>query len=337
MNYEPLTMNYELLTMNYQSRINELRFTTILLIFFSFFGANIKAQTNVAALLDSTTILIGDQTDLHLRVTSLPNVAVQFPIVTAEQLGNLEILKTGKIDTLQASANQLTTQQNITVTAFDSGFYRIPELAFKSGNQTLYSKPLELQVLTLQVDSTFIAPIKPIRDVPMTLRELSQMLGTVFMIILLGVVLVWWLRRRSRKEPEPEPVYVPPAHVTALEKLNLLEKEKLWQQDKTKAYYTKLTYIFREYLENRYGVNALESTTDEILGWLKREKFSDALTTKLRNTLQASDLVKFAKSKPGVDIHQNALDTAYEFIDATKKILTEEEEAQLAKATTVEK
>lgn len=317
--------------MKNESRINELRFTTLLFIFISFWGANIKAQTNVAALLDSTTILIGDQTDLHLRVTTPPNVVVQFPIVTAEQLGDLEIINMGKIDTLQASANQLTTQQNITVTAFDSGFYRIPELAFKSGNQTLYSKPLELQVLTLQVDSTFIAPIKPIRDVPMTLRELAEMFGAILIIIALSTLLIWWLRRRNQKEPEPEPVYVPPAHVTALEKLRLLEKEKLWQQDKTKAYYSKLTYIFREYLENRYGVNALESTTDEILGWLQREKFSDALTTKLRNTLQASDLVKFAKSKPGVDIHQNALDTAYEFIDATKKILTEEE-AQLAKA-----
>ena len=317
--------------MKNESRINELRFTTLLFIFISFFGANIKAQTNVAALLDSTTILIGDQTDLHLRVTTPPNVAVQFPIVTAEQLGDLEIINMGKIDTLQTSANQLTTQQNITVTAFDSGFYRIPELAFKSGNQTLYSKPLELQVLTLQVDSTFIAPIKPIRDVPMTLRELAEMFGAILIIIALSTLLIWWLRRRNQKEPEPEPVYVPPAHVTALEKLRLLEKEKLWQQDKTKAYYSKLTYIFREYLGNRYGVNALESTTDEILGWLQRENFSDALTTKLRNTLQASDLVKFAKSKPGVDIHQNALDTAYEFIDATKKILTEEE-AQLAKA-----
>ena len=126
-------------------------------------------------------------------------------------------------------------------------------------------------------------------------------------------------------------MYVPPAHVTALEKLNVLEKEKLWQQDKTKPYYTRLTYIFREYLENRYGVKALESTTDEILDWLKREKFSDDLTTKLRNTLQASDLVKFAKSKPGVDIHQNALNTAYEFIHATKKMVTEEEKVQLSK------
>ncbi len=309
-----------------ESRIKNLRFTLLLIILTSFFGANVKAQVSVAAVLDSTTMLIGDQTDLHLRVTYPPNVAVQFPIVSAQELGDLEIVKINPIDTLQASADQLTIQQNITVTAFDSGFYRIPELAFRYGNQTLNSKPLELQVLTLQIDSTFIAPIKPIRNVPITMREIAGMLGTLLAIAALATLLIWWLRRRNRKDPEPEPVYVPPAHVTALEKLNILEKEKLWQQDKTKAYYTRLTYIFREYLENRYGVNALESTTDEILGWLQREKFSDSLTTKLRNTLQASDLVKFAKSKPGVDIHQNALDTAYEFIHATKKPLTEEDD-----------
>jgi len=312
-----------------ESRIHELRFTPLLLLFISFFYVNTQAQVSVAALLDSTSILIGDQTDLHLRVTAPSNVRLQFPTVTAQELGDLEIVKINPPDTLQTTANQITVQQNITVTAFDSGFYRIPELAFKSGNRTLYSKPLELQVLTLQIDSTFIVPIKPIRNVPITMREIATMIGTLLAIAALVTLLIWWLKRRNQKDPEPEPVYVPPAHIPALEKLNLLEKEKLWQQDKTKEYYTRLTYVFREYLENRYGVNALESTTDEILGWLRREKFSDDLTTKLRNTLQASDLVKFAKSKPGVDIHQNALDTAYEFIHATKKSLTEEDEAQL--------
>ncbi len=301
----------------------------ILLILISLISFTVQAQVTVQASLDSTAILIGDQTDLHLTVTAPPNVAVQFPLVSAEQLGDLEIIKIGKIDTLQAEINRLVTQQNITVTAYDSGFYRIPELAFKAGGQTLYSKPFELTVNTLQIDSTFIAPIKPIMGVPITMREIATMLATFLVIAALIAALVWWLRRRNQKDPEPEVIYVPPAHVTALEKLNLLEKEKLWQQDKTKLYYTKLTYTFREYLENRYGVKALESTTDEIVGWLKREKFSDDLTTKLRNTLQASDLVKFAKSKPGVDIHQNALDTAYEFIHATKKPLTEEDEKQL--------
>ena len=294
------------------------------ILFILFFCVNIKAQVNVAALVDSTTLLIGDQTDLHLRVSSPPNAKVQFPIVTAEQLGDLEIVNTGKIDTLQSTPDQITLQQNITITAFDSGFYRIPELAFRYNNRTLYSKPFELQVMTLQIDSTFVAPIKPIRNVPITLREIVMMVGTLLAIAALIFTLIWWLRRRNQPEPEPIPEYVPPAHVTALAKLNVLEKAKLWQLGETKAYYTQLTYIFREYLENRYGVKALESTTDEILGWLKSEKFSKELTEKLRNTLQASDLVKFAKSKPGVDIHQGALDTAYEFIDATKKEVYEE-------------
>jgi len=305
----------------------------ILILFWSISWA-LNAQISVKARLDSTVMLIGDQTDLHLRVSAPPNTAVQFPIVTAEQLGDLEIVRTGKLDTLSTTANQLVTQQNITVAAFDSGFYRIPELAFKVNGRTLRSKPLELEVRTLQVDSTFVAPIKPIKSVPITMREVATMLGTVLAIGALVVLLVWWLRRRNQKEPEPEVVYVPPAHITALEKMDLLKKEKLWQEGKTKLYYTKLTYTFREYLENRYGVNALESTTDEIVRWLRREKFSDELTTKLRNTLQASDLVKFAKSKPGEDIHQNAMDTAYEFIHATKKPLTEEDEQQLKERRT---
>lgn len=281
----------------------------------------------VMASVDSTTLLIGDQTDIHLMVNAAPGLAIRYPQVTDKELGDLELIRIGQLDTLKTTP-EFITQQNITIAAFDSGVYEIPALPFRytqnGRTQTLYSQPIILMVSTMNVDSTFIAPIKPMMEEPITTAEILKTVGLILGILLVLGGLFYIIRKRlSQKEPEDQVVYVPPAHVTALEKLQALEKEKLWQQDKTKRYYTKLTFAFREYLENRYDVNALESTTDEILDWLKKENFSDSLTGKLRATLQASDLVKFAKSKPGLEVHQAAMDTAYEFIHATKKEIKE--------------
>ncbi len=56
-----------------------------------------------------------------------------------------------------------------------------------------------------------------------------------------------------------------PAHVIALRDLERLMSEKLWEKGEIKAYYTRLTEILRQYLENRFSVYSLEMTTDETL------------------------------------------------------------------------
>ena len=97
-----------------------------------------------------------------------------------------------------------------------------------------------------------------------------------------------------------------------------LKAEKLWQQGQVKTYQSRLTHIIREYLENRYNIPALESTTDEILHYLKKVDFDNQWKDKLQNILQIADLVKFAKAKPPVDFHDQVLKEAEDFVIATK-------------------
>ncbi|MBK7480262.1 MAG: hypothetical protein IPI69_11465 [Bacteroidales bacterium] len=90
-----------------------------------------------------------------------------------------------------------------------------------------------------------------------------------------------------------------PAHVIAFRELELLRDEQLWQKGETKRYYTRLTEIIRQYLENRYGVNSLELTTSETLEALLKTGFKkNELYKRLRSVLNQADLVKFAKYKP---------------------------------------
>ena len=108
-----------------------------------------------------------------------------------------------------------------------------------------------------------------------------------------------------------------------------MEDEKYWQQGEVKKYYSELTNIVREYLEGRYDILALESTTDEILKDLqdlKEEEFEVELWSKLKDMLQTGDLVKFAKAKPNIEKHSQYLKDAKEMVRTTKKVVDLSEE-----------
>jgi hypothetical protein len=93
----------------------------------------------------------------------------------------------------------------------------------------------------------------------------------------------------------------------------------LWQKGETKKYYTRLTEILRQYLENRYGILSLELTTSETLEALVKTGFKkDESYKTLKNVLTGADLVKFAKYKPLGGENEQNLDNAYIFVNMTK-------------------
>jgi len=100
--------------------------------------------------------------------------------------------------------------------------------------------------------------------------------------------------------------------------LGQLEAEKLWQKGEIKLYHSKLTEIIREYIEYRFHVLALESTTEEILERFKEGQINDELFDKLRTMLELADLVKFARQRPLPDEHTKSMELAHEFVRATR-------------------
>ena len=112
----------------------------------------------------------------------------------------------------------------------------------------------------------------------------------------------------------------------ALSALTQLRTQQLWQKGEIKEYQSRLTYIIREYLENRYEVSALESTTDEIVKNIRSANIDLTDIDSLKRILQVADLVKFAKAKPDESIHDTFMDEAEEFVTRTKLTPTIEEE-----------
>ena len=139
------------------------------------------------------------------------------------------------------------------------------------------------------------------------------------LIIGFAIGLYLYLKKKEKKEDgvihaEPER----PAYEVALEQLEVLDGQKLWQAGQVKPYYIQLTDIIRTYLEGQFNLPAMESTTDEIMDGVRATSISDKSKMNLRELLELSDLVKFAKVKPGMEEHTKSMGYARDFVVKTR-------------------
>ena len=299
--------------------------------FLSFLLSSIYAQgqTEAEAALDTNAMLIGDHRKLNLTLRSSHKVSeVNDNLEGLIDEQAIKIIREGNWNT---SLDDKLWSKEIIFSVYDTGYYSIPPLPityqYEGDTLTSFSDELLLRVNTVELtDSTQLAPIKNIIEEPLKLEDfLPYLLGAVVLAIIIAGF-VYFKKRRSSA-----PVIVPPAikrppHEIALEKLATLKEKKLWQQGMVKEYQSELTYIVREYIEGRYKVPALESTTDEILTDIKHTAIQTDHQEYLRRLLQQADLVKFAKAIPPVDIHERMFDQADEFVRQTGFYWNNEEE-----------
>jgi hypothetical protein len=288
-----------------------------------FFAVKSAAQVSGKATVDSTRMLIGDQMRLRIEVSADKGVEL-LPLdrtaIAADSV--FEVLDESRWDTLGSAGDRLRLQKNLLFIAWDSGMHRLPALpiAYKLGERTdtFFTEDIPMQVDLPQVDTT-LADIKPIIEEPLKLQDFIWYF--VGVLALLGVIgLVLYLRKRKKMAPPPLPTPVVQLlpHELALRQLEQLKQQQMWQEGNVKGYHSALTYIVREYLEGRYGIQALEQTTDEMLAQLRQGEFNMSLSQRLGDVLQTADLVKFAKAQPTAEFHERAMEVARAFILETK-------------------
>jgi hypothetical protein len=168
-------------------------------------------------------------------------------------------------------------------------------------------------------DTVQIAPIKPIIEEPRTLEDLIPYLIPLLILIIIASIIYLIVNRNKRpKVIVPEKPLL--SHELALQKLVALQQQKLWQKGEVKQYQTELTFIIREYLENRFKIPALESTTDEIVQNLRKTEMEERWRDRLQELFVNADLVKFAKAQPPMTIHEQGMQEAIAFVESTKLI-----------------
>jgi hypothetical protein len=283
----------------------------------------------VSAAIDSTTLFIGDQTDLHLQATCEAGEQVQFPVLGDELIPGIEIVDKTIIDTATLKDGRLQYNQYLTLTSFEDSLFYIAPLTFVSGDQTIQSEALTLNVVQpFDVDSADMAitDIKGVYDAPIwwwgIFRWVLLALGVVG-ISIGGYYLITYLQARvSKKDEELDAVeLLRPADEVALEKLDAIREEKIWQSGRVKEYHTQLTDVVREYIARRFEVSSAEQTSDETLRAI-RPLLNDKkeLFEQLRKMLTLADLVKFAKWQAAPDENELSLRSAYTFVKETTSV-----------------
>ena len=305
----------------------------ITLIILSLISIRVSAQSfQVDAQIDSTIIYIGQQCNITFSISQKPDLKVITPVFKDTITKGIEIIGSS-IDTIVSKDGYITVRHNYLITSFDSALYYIPEFPFVANGDTIYSYSLSLKVLTVPIDTTSqeiaIADIKPIVDAPIDWRSVivKILIGVLTIAILLIIYIL--VKRHIKKKKlqaqtiEKYPEVVKTCDEIALEKLEIIRREKIWQAGKLKEYYTDVTDVLREYIEARFGVVTFERTSSEIVDSLSfiQKTYPNALNL-LSRIFDTSDMVKFAKLVPDFNMHTDTLKNVVEFVDITKESKT---------------
>lgn len=305
-----------------------------ILVFF-ILGVFVMRSQNVTvnAVLDSSKIRIGEQVKLDLYVSfeaNQKNLKIQWPKIGDTITEKIEVISVSVIDTTIPDKNNpsiIQQHQQILVSAYDSGYFAIPGFKFMLNddtNQVAYTQPLVLEVHTVPTDTsaTKLKDIKPIFNEPFNWKWYINYIywgaGLIAFIVAIILITVYFTKKKQNKIIEPEKPKIP-AHITALASLEKIKAELIWKEGNVKEYYSSISDTVRLYIEERYGVNALESTTDEIMLAFRSQVIDPESKGKLQQMLQLADLVKFAKMMPIEVEHNFTLQNAFDFVNGTKR------------------
>ena len=307
----------------------------------------------VTARISPDSIMIGDRFTLEIEVDKDVMQSISFPSLdrrTASAGGagespqptddSIECIEDLPADTVSVDGRRVRLRKRYVMAAFDEGNYSFGRAqvlyADKNIVDTLYADDsLRIAVATFQIDSTShaIFDIKAQKTLPFRFGEISGYLLWLLLALAAVALVVWlairWLHSHGRRITDIfKPAPPLPPHVVAISALETLHNQKLWQNNRHKQYYSGLSDILRTYIAARWGVGAMEMTSDEIIEAMRSEELPDKARMDLTAILRDADLVKFAKATP--DGEQNEADylKAFYFVEETKLVVEEEEPEQ---------
>ena len=286
---------------------------------------SIRAQVKVEVAIDSMNIRIGEQAHVTLSVKVKEGQDVNMPIFADKAIitQGVEVLGAKNLDTLRLGNNEMKVRKEYTVTSFDENQYELPAFNVLVDGNEYKSNSLKLNVSTVPVDTTNVNkfyPPKDVQDNPFQWSEWSPLFWFSLILILLAVVMFYLIVRLRDNKPIIAKIrfvrkMLP--HQTALKEINRIKKEKLNASSDQKEYYTALTDTFRKYLQERFGFNAMEMTSSEIIQRLREEADQEKIE-ELKQLLETADLVKFAEYSTRDDEKDKGLESVVAFINETK-------------------
>ena len=298
----------------------------LLLIILAISSLSVMAQVSVESKIDSIRILIGEQTGVTLSVTAKRGMNVKMPVFKPSQYitPGVEVVEEGKADTSLLDNDLMKVSKRYMLTSFDENLYYLPPMKVTVNGKKYQSKSLALKVLTVPVDTLHPDKFFPPKDVQSNPFEWSEWSPSFWLSVLfvLFCVVTYYLWTRL-KENKPIIAHVRlikkiPPHQKALKDIDTLKTERMSVSEDQKTYYTRLTEVLRKYIKERFGFNAMEMTSSEIIERLQQVE-DRKMIDELKELFSTADLVKFAKYSTLINENDANLVSAIDFINTTKQ------------------
>lgn len=298
-----------------------------------FFMGSTRSFAQVKSSIDTTKIKIGEQITYTIEVNADTTDIVIFP--EGQSFMPLEMIESYKPDTTKNNA-QYQLIKAYGLTQFDSGYYHIPRQKIVVGSKTYFTDSLNVEVHNVLVDSTKqgLYDIKPFIEVKKSPSGWWKTLLIIMAILALAIFLLYWFIWRKKPLTKEEEIALLPPYERAKLALKELDETNYLEHAELKGYYSELTFIIRRYLDEKVYDRALESTTDELVNRLTllTEGNQIELTrndiNNIETILKRADLVKFAKSKPDIELAKIDRNTIDVQIDNVKQALPEPTEEE---------
>lgn len=263
-----------------------------------------KAQTIVDTKLDRAEILIGQQARLSVTVTTDKGKKVEFPAYAPSDTltAGIEVVRQAAGDTLSLNNGQrLQYNHTYYITSFDSALYSLPPFEVMVGGDTCKSRSrLGLKVVSVPVDTTKLSEFAPPYYISTSSFEWRNSLLLLSLLLwpLLFLIVFIGAKLSERKPTMKRVVIEPPTppYKKAVADLTELKSNtnRSMDTEENKQFLSDLAFIVRRFIQERFSINALESTTGEII-----EKLAPLISREdsdsLQEILSSVDFVKYAK------------------------------------------
>lgn len=293
-----------------------------------FFCINITYGAKITAALDSVTLLMGKKAAIHIEVVEPENSAGRLVLNPEDHIiPQIEVSDIITLDSANIGNSLRQIKKDIIIQSFDSGEYIIPAIKYLIGKDTIESNELAIKVMPVNV--SHLKTINSNADVedyeskwydflPDFIIDYWGWLIIILLLLCAGVYVYMLYRKKALPNPfkHEEPKLSP--YEVAIRDLNVLKEQNLCATGQEKVYYTNLTDILRIYLQDRFGINALEMTTSQITRALNSNPETKSHNDMIRQILEVADFVKFAKVRPLPEDNVRSFNSALRFVEDTK-------------------
>lgn len=297
--------------------------------------ASAAPAVKVKATIDSAQMLMGNVTAVRFDIVDKAGAASQLVFDKNAMPAEVEPIDWVAGDTTDLGNGLVEIKRALLVQSFDSGVYTIPPFLLITGPDTVRTNPLTLKVIPADVSK--LEDIHPLAStaefeskwydfLPDWLTNYWLWMLLSLIVIAGGICAYLILTKKVAVNILPQKKRLPPYEI-AMQKMQALREAQLCEHGQEKEFYTALIDILREYLQYRFGINAMEMTSSQIVKALSRNDDTRLPSEYMKKVVEIADFVKFAKVRPLPDDNVRSFNNAMRFIEETKPAPEPEAEA----------